>query len=235
MISTTVVHILIFALNVFIFELIYIIKVLDKKNYISNNNFITKYKHKENVIKCLMLERHNCFNYLQVMYGSLQLKRYDKLDNYIIKILEEIENTNPLYRIKNQQLLDTLFKSIKKAKKNNVNMTIEIKDSFCFKKGIPFEQKAKFAECLKLFQSIIINKLKDLDSKYKVIKVRIGNDQKNNVYALILYPAVIYDDIIEALKIKHNIYDNCYSNSIRFRISKSRILILLETVKYVES
>ena len=100
MISTTVVHILIFALNVFIFELIYIIKVLDKKNYISNNNFITKYKHKENVIKCLMLERHNCFNYLQVMYGSLQLKRYDKLDNYIIKILEEIENTNPLYRIK---------------------------------------------------------------------------------------------------------------------------------------
>ena len=58
---------------------------------------------------------------------------------------------------------------------------------------------------------------------------------KNNVYALILYPAVIYDDIIEALKIKHNIYDNCYSNSIRFRISKSRILILLETVKYVES
>lgn len=220
-------HVIIFSLNIFIFELIYIINIIDKKNYISNNNFITKYKHKKNIIKWLMLERHNCFNHLQVMYGFLQLKRYDKLDNQIEKIVEEIENKNPLYRIKNQNLLDALFKGIKTAKKNNINMTIEIKDSFSFKKGIPYEQKVKFAECLKLFQSIIMNELIDLESKYKVIKVKIGNDQKNHVYALLLYPAVIYDDIIEKSRIKNNVFDNFLCNGVRFRVSKSRILIII--------
>lgn len=89
----------------------------------------TLIEHMDEIIKNVRLERHDNMNDLQVIYGYIQLKKYDKLEEFVSKLCLKNNILSSLYNLGDEYLAYTLEESIKKlwAKEIDVDIDIEIK------------------------------------------------------------------------------------------------------------
>ncbi|HHY13236.1 MAG TPA: hypothetical protein GX526_01130, partial [Thermoanaerobacterales bacterium] len=177
----------------------------NKSNSNGNNDFAEKCKYKNNIINILRLERHDYFNHLQVLYGLLQLKRYDKLNGQINKMLKELGKDNSLLSVKEPYLLEVLYNGKLNARENNIDLKIEIENPLYSGKTATQRRKIEFAKHLEFFLSVLMDNINGLIQKNKKISINIGSSSKGKTYGLITYPGIIYDDILMDLKNKNDI------------------------------
>lgn len=86
-------------------------------------------EHMDEIIKNARLERHDNMNDLQVIYGYIQLKKYDKLEEFVSKLCLKNNILGSIYNLGDEYLAYALEKAMKKlwAKGIDVDVDIEIK------------------------------------------------------------------------------------------------------------
>ncbi|QBD85469.1 hypothetical protein EQG73_09865 [Clostridium tetani] len=81
------------------------------------------------VIDSLRTQRHDFMNEIQVLYGYMQINKYEEALNYLKKISEENENISQLYSLGDKFLAYILENNIKNINKYGILLDIELEIS----------------------------------------------------------------------------------------------------------
>ncbi|MBC2397330.1 Spo0B domain-containing protein [Clostridium tetanomorphum] len=111
-------------------------------------------------IESLREQRHDFMNELQIIYGYLQVDKYDKAKEFIKKISLENESLSQIYSLGDNYLGYCLEKNIKRVSSRDIDVNIDIEISYFSKKHFYNEYNKK----INLVNNIF-NDLEKIDSK----------------------------------------------------------------------
>ncbi|HBM80839.1 MAG TPA: hypothetical protein DD426_08380 [Clostridiaceae bacterium] len=91
-----------------------------------DNAFVRDKENAGCIIEYMRKQRHDFMNHIQVIWGYMQLKKYEKAADYIKHINKRYDVYGDIYRIQNPLLSLSLYSLVREAYKNDIDIDMEI-------------------------------------------------------------------------------------------------------------
>ncbi len=160
----------------------------------------------EDLLEVLRVQRHNFLNHLQVISGLLQLKKHDRIMDYIIQIGDEYNQDSLVGRLEVPEIVVAILSSDLAAGKQGIKINKRITTGL--EKGIAKAEEA--ADILKQLLKLVISVVWNADSEKQEIELDIKEEAAKYAFRLKLPCSVIEEEFrneFEALKTKVLILD----------------------------
>ncbi|RKL61900.1 hypothetical protein DXT63_14470 [Thermoanaerobacteraceae bacterium SP2] len=82
------------------------------------------------LLKAFRIQRHDFHNHLQIIYTMIQLKKYDRVLNYINNIKKNDEALSRIYTLKDPELICSLLEVVNLLRQYEIDVLVEITDDF---------------------------------------------------------------------------------------------------------
>jgi sensor histidine kinase regulating citrate/malate metabolism len=104
-----------------------------------SNNLIDTLKYLEAFNKTLRTQRHDYLNHIQVIYSLMELEEYDEAKNYIEPVYKDIVRVSKALKTSEPAVNALLQAKLQMAKKNDIDMELEIKSDLKYLNMEPWE------------------------------------------------------------------------------------------------
>lgn len=126
----------------------------------------------KDLLELLRVQRHNFLNHLQVISGLLQLKKYDRVTDYIAQIGNEYNQATLVGRLEVPEIVTAILISDHAAEKQGI--TIDKKISTGLEKGII--EAASSAQLLKEIMYFLIDMTVNAGVQEGIIELKIEEE-----------------------------------------------------------
>jgi len=169
-----------------IIESLIISKVITEKE-MANYRLVISEKMNEK----LRMYKHDFTNHLQIIWGLMELKHYDKALSYLIKASNEGVTIKEKYEIGIPEIESTIFPVLSKAREKNIEVEM---DCMRLEPNLP----VNMYDLIKILANLLKNAmyaLEKADAEDKKLKIKIYEELGDYVFEIINNVPVIPEDI----------------------------------------
>jgi len=139
----------------------------------------------------LRMYKHDFTNHLQIIWGLMELKHYDRALNYLIKASNEGITIREKYEIGIPEIESTIFSVLSKAREKNIDVEM---DCMTLEPNLP----VKIYDLTKILSNLLKNAMYALEKTEaydKKLKIRIYEELGDYIFEVINNVPVIPDDL----------------------------------------
>lgn len=187
---TPIILVSIAAALLIIIETLILSKVISEKE-IANYRLVVSEKMNEK----LRIYKHDFTNHLQIIWGLLELKHYDKALNYLLKASNEGRTIKEKYEVGIPEIESTIFSVLSRAREQNIEVQI---DCITLKSDFP----VKIYDLTKILSNLLKNAmygLERVESNNKKLKIRIYEELGEYIFEVINNLPLIHEDMKEKI------------------------------------
>ncbi|HHW02003.1 MAG TPA: hypothetical protein GXX35_04215 [Thermoanaerobacterales bacterium] len=133
---------------------------------IYKNPYMDCYK----LIKAFRVQRHDFLNHLQIIYTMIQLKKYERVLDYINSIKKNDEALSKIYTLKDPELICSLLEVVSLIRQKEIDVLVDITEDFSIQK------MSRIASDLTQMVERLVSKLDEVEGQ-KQIKIVLNNSR----------------------------------------------------------